>query len=128
MPVRYVAAMVPMPAAVPPRPLTDATDRAGYRSAGRFRIIVDTAAYENVAMAKYAVTHISDETYTAGMSSTIPTVPSTTTDLRARPTLHPRWMSVLDNPPPEKLPISAARNGTQTASRLRSIGKPRLTR
>src|SRR6266851_3457461 len=97
-------------------------------SAGRFRIIVDSAAYEKVAMAKHAVSHNSDETYTAGTSSNIPSAPSTTTDLRARPTLQPRWISALDNPPPKKLPRSAARNGTQNASRLFSIEKPRLTR
>ena len=43
-------------------------------------------------------------------------------------TRQPRAMRALDAPPPAKLPRSAARNGTQNASRLSSSVKPRLAR
>jgi hypothetical protein len=58
----------------------------------------------------------------------MPSVPRTITVLRATPTFHPRLIMKLDAPPPAKLPRSAARNGTQNASRLSLRGKPRLTR
>ena len=52
----------------------------------------------------------------------------TTTNLRAPPTDQPRAINQLDRPPPKKLPRSAARNGTQNASRLLSSLKPLATR
>ena len=46
----------------------------------------------------------------------------------AAPTAQPRLISALEQPPPKKFPRSAARNGTQNASRLSSNLKPRETR
>src|SRR5438093_7265878 len=97
-------------------------------SAGRFRIIVESAAYANVASAKHAVSDTSDVAYAAGTRRVIPAAEAAITSLRAAPTDHPRAMSALDRPPPKKLPRSAARNGTQKASRLFSRLKPRATR
>src|SRR2546426_147208 len=97
-------------------------------SAGRFRIIVERAAYAKVAIAKYRVSDTSDVAYAAGTRRVIPTAEQTTTSLRAAPTDHPRAMSALDRPPPAKFPRSAARNGTQNASRLFSRLKPCATR
>src|SRR5262245_29244075 len=97
-------------------------------SAGRFRIIVDRAAYAKVAMAMHIVSAPSDEAYAAGIRNVIATADTTMTSLRAAPTDHPRRMSALEQPPPKKLPQSAARNGTQNASRLSSSAKPRETR
>src|SRR5437773_3546807 len=97
-------------------------------SAGRFRIIVDSAAYAKVAIAMQMVSDASDVAYAAGTSTVIATAETTTTSLRAEPTDQPRAMSALEQPPPKKFPRSAARNGTQNASRLSSRLKPRATR
>src|SRR5437870_481428 len=97
-------------------------------SAGRFRIIVDSAAYAKVAIARQAVSPASDVAYAAGTRSVIAAADAAMTTLRAEPTRHPRAMSALEQPPPQKLPRSAARNGTQNASRLSSNLKPRDTR
>ena len=58
----------------------------------------------------------------------MPPADAAITTLRAAPTDQPRAMSALDTPPPKKFPRSAARNGTQNASRLSSSLKPRDTR
>src|SRR2546423_15041100 len=97
-------------------------------SAGRFRIIVERDAYANVAIARQVVSHKSDVAYAAGTSSVIAAAEHTITSLRAEPTDHPRLMSALETPPPKKFPRSAARNGTQKASRLSSSLNPRATR
>src|SRR5262249_15104512 len=97
-------------------------------SAGRFRIIVESAAYAKVAVARQAVSVYSDVAYAAGMRSVIAAADAAMTSLRADPTLHPRAMSALEQPPPKKLPRSAASNGAQNASRLSSSLKPRDTR
>src|SRR6476660_4876708 len=97
-------------------------------SAGRFRIIVESAAYANVAMARHVVSAASEVTYAAGISSVIAAADAAITRLRADRTGHPRAISALEHPPPAKFPRSAARNGTQKASRLSSRLKPRDTR
>src|SRR5437762_1325105 len=99
-----------MPADVPPRPATDATEPSGETSAGRFRIIVETAAYEKVATAKHAASACRDVAKRDGIRNSIPIVPVTITNLRAASTRQPRPISTLDNPPPAKFPRSAARN------------------
>src|SRR6267378_7067439 len=97
-------------------------------SAGRFRIIVESAAYAKVAIARQAVKPTSDVAYAAGTRSVIAAADATMTIFRAAPTDQPRLMSALEQPPPKKFPQSAARNGTQNASRLSSSLKPRETR
>src|SRR2546425_10377239 len=109
-------------------PLTDATECGGYTSAGRLSTIVDNAAYAKVETAKQATSHGSDVSTTAGISSVIPKAQITMTNLRAAPTDQPRAIKRLDRPPPKKLPRSAARNGTQNASRLLSSLNPLATR
>src|SRR6266850_8155537 len=108
MPVRYVASTVPTPAPVPLRPLTDATEPLGYRSAGRFRIIVDSAAYANVAIATHTVSPASEVADAAGIRNSIAAAEKTMTIFRAAPTDQPRLISALEQPPPKKFPQSAA--------------------
>src|SRR3989442_5072940 len=96
--------------------------------AGRFRIIVESAAYARVAIARQVVSRASDVEYAAGTKSVIAAADATMTIFRAAPTDQPRLMSALEQPPPKKFPQSAARNGTQNASKLSSNRKPRDTR
>src|SRR3954454_13263672 len=117
-----------MPAPVPPMPLTLATEPVGKMSAGRVRMMVENAAYANVESAKQTTITENDEVHTAGINSVIPSPPNTAMHFLAAPTFHPRVISQLENPPPKKLPSSAARNGTQNPTRLSSSLTPRDTR
>src|SRR5262245_40367024 len=89
-------------------------------SAGRFNTIVEKDAYASVEMATHATSQKKESVNTIGISNVIPMPEITTTSLRAAPTGQPRLISQLENPPPAKLPMSAARKGTQKASRLSS--------
>ena len=96
--------MVPSPAPVPPMPLTDATDADGKRSAGRLRMIVENAAYANVATAKQLTITTKESVHTVGMRHIIPAVPRTAMTFRAAPTLHPRADQVARHAAAEEVP------------------------
>src|SRR5216683_4810330 len=109
------ATIVPMPAPVPLKPLTDATDSLLKRSEGNTFAIVVKHAYENVENQKRSVIRNRFTVKTVGMRRRTPVPPKTTSAFRAAPSDHPRLSKYPETPPPTKLPRSAAMNGTHTA-------------
>src|SRR5215469_6470252 len=109
------AIMVPIPAAVPLSPLTDATESLLYRSVGNTLAIVEKEAYENVATAKSKVMRYRFTVRMVGMSSITPTPQKTTKAFLAAPSRQPRRIKYPEAAPPKKFPRSAARKGTHTA-------------
>src|SRR5436190_13961326 len=97
-------------------------------SAGRLSTMVETAAYEQVAIANTSVIQRRLWKYTVAIRQLMPATPTTITHFLAAPTGMPPRMSRLETPPPRKLPASAATNGTQKASRLSSNLNPLATR
>ena len=107
--------MVPMPAPVPLKPLTVATDSLVKRSEGKTFAIVVKQAYENVESPNKSVIRNKFTVKMVGMRRSTPVPPKTTSALRAAPSDHPRLSKYPETPPPTKLPRSAAMNGTHTA-------------
>src|SRR5262249_37130585 len=107
------AMIVPMPAAVPLMPLTDATDSLVYKSDGSTFAIVENAAYANVAKPNNSARTNRLVVKIVGINRVTPKPPKITTAFRAAPNDQPRHIRCPDIQPPKKFPRSAARKGTQ---------------
>ena len=89
-PINSNAIIVPIPAPVPLKPLTVATESFLNRSVGNTFAIVEKDAYENVAIANSKVIVYKSLVKIVGINSVTPKPPNTTSAFRAVPTVHPR--------------------------------------